>query len=98
AGKLTLGALIFFIQSTQRFYEPIQDISEKYNILQSAMASSERIFKLLDTPVSITSPAAPRKLGNIRGAVEFRNVWFAYNDENWVLKDVSFKIEQGESI
>lgn len=97
-GTLTLGALIFFIQSTQRFYEPIQDISEKYNILQAAMASSERVFKLLDTPVSISSPAQPRKLGKIRGEVEFRNVWFAYNDEDWVLKDISFHVKPGESV
>jgi ATP-binding cassette, subfamily B, multidrug efflux pump len=97
-GALTLGALIFFIQSTQRFYEPIQDISEKYNILQSAMASSERIFKLIDTPLAITSPESPHKLGEVRGAVEFRNVWFAYEGENWILKDVSFKVEPGESI
>jgi ATP-binding cassette subfamily B protein len=98
SGVLTLGALIFFIQSTQRFNEPIQDISEKYNILQAAMASAERIFKLLDTASNITSPPAPRPLQNVRGAVEFRNVWFAYNDEDWVLKDVSFKIEPGQSI
>jgi ATP-binding cassette, subfamily B, multidrug efflux pump len=97
-GTLTLGALIFFIQSTQRFYEPIQDISEKYNILQSAMASSERIFKLLDTPVTIASPENPRRLGEFRGEVEFRNVWFAYNDEDWVLKDISFHISPGESV
>ncbi|MEW6732603.1 MAG: ABC transporter ATP-binding protein [Acidobacteriota bacterium] len=98
AGTLTVGALIFFIQSTQRIYEPIQDISEKYNILQAAMASSERVFKMLDTPVTITSPAQPRRLARVRGEVEFRNVWFAYQDEDWVLKDVSFRIASGESV
>ncbi len=97
-GALTLGSLIFFIQSTQRFYEPIQDISEKYNILQSAVVASERIFKLLDTPVTIASPEHPQRLAEFRGEIEFRNVWFAYNDENWVLKDVSFKVAAGESV
>lgn len=97
-GTLTLGSLIFFIQSTQRFYEPIQDISEKYNILQSAVVASERIFKLLDTPVTIASPEHPQRLREFRGEIEFRNVWFAYNDENWVLKDVSFKVAAGESV
>ncbi|MCS6885265.1 MAG: ABC transporter ATP-binding protein [Acidobacteriota bacterium] len=97
-GTLTLGALIFFIQATHRFYEPIQDISEKYNILQSAVVASERIFKLLDLPISITSPANPQKLGKFKSEIEFRNVWFAYEDENWVLKGVSFKIAAGESV
>ncbi|KAF0240838.1 MAG: ATP-binding cassette subfamily B bacterial [bacterium] len=98
SGVLTLGALIFFIQSTQRFYEPIMDLSEKYNILQAAMASAERIFNLIDTPITITSPDKPHKLGKVRGAIEFRNVWFAYKGEDWILKDLSFRIEPGQSI
>ena len=98
SGTLTLGALIFFIQATQRFYEPIMDLSEKYNILQAAMASAERIFSLLDTPITIISPEKPYKTTKIKGAIEFRNVWFAYQDENWILKDLSFKIEPGQSI
>ncbi|MBL8151163.1 MAG: ABC transporter ATP-binding protein [Blastocatellia bacterium] len=98
SGVLTLGALIFFIQSTQRFYEPIQDISEKYNILQSAMAAAERVFRLLDTEVTIKSIENPKKIKEFRGEVEFANVWFAYNGEDWVLKDVSFKIEPGQSV
>jgi len=97
-GTFTLGALIAFIQLAQRFYNPIRDISEKYNILQAAMASSERIFKLLDTEVTIKSPDKPKRLSQVRGAIEFRNVWFAYNNEDWILKDVSFKVEPGESI
>lgn len=97
-GSLTFGALIFFIQATQRFYEPIQDISEKYNILQAAMAAAERIFALFDTPITISSPEKPKRLDKVLGSVEFRNVWFAYNNEDWVLKDISFKIDAGESI
>src|SRR5581483_4643633 len=78
---LSLGALVAFIQLAQRFYNPIRDISEKYNILQAAMASSERIFKLLDTPLGIVSAANPKRPINWRGQIEFRNVWFAYNAE-----------------
>lgn len=77
--ELTFGALVAFIQYSEKFFRPIADLSEKYNILQSAMASSERIFKLLDTPVDIGQPEKPLKLSQIRGEIEFRNVWFAYN-------------------
>jgi ATP-binding cassette subfamily B multidrug efflux pump len=97
-GTLTFGALIAFIQYSQRFFRPIADLSEKYNILQSAMASSERIFKLLDTKAAVTSPVSPAVIGRGRGELEFKNVWFAYNDENWVLKDVSFRVGQGQSV
>jgi len=93
---LSVGALIAFFQYAQRFYEPISDLSEKYNILQAAMAASERIFKLLDTPVGI------RDQGLLTAehfeSLEFRDVWFAYNDEEWVLKDVSFRVGRGERI
>jgi len=94
-GVAETGTLVAFLLYVQRFFRPIQDLSEKYNILQSAMAASERIFKLLDTPVTITSPAAPRPLPADVGRVEFRNVWFAYQKEDWVLRDVSFVIEPG---
>ena len=77
--ELTFGALVAFIQYSEKFFRPIADLSEKYNILQSAMASSERIFKLLDTPVDIRQPENPLRLTEIRGEIEFRNVWFAYN-------------------
>jgi len=77
--ELTFGALVAFIQYSEKFFRPIADLSEKYNILQSAMASSERIFKLLDTPVDIQPPVNPLRLSEIRGEIEFRNVWFAYN-------------------
>jgi ATP-binding cassette, subfamily B, multidrug efflux pump len=98
-GALSLGALVLFTQYANRFFQPIADMSEKYNILQSAMASSERLFKLIDTPAVIVNPAnavAPEEA--TQGAIEFRNVWFAYNDEDWVLKDVSFSVRAGESV
>src|SRR5438309_7559878 len=76
-GTVTLGILVAFMQYAQRFFRPIQDLSEKYNILQAAMASSERIFKLLDTPPEIVSPAQPVHAGG-RGLIEFDHVWFAY--------------------
>src|SRR5215510_10960541 len=79
ARELTFGALVAFIQYSEKFFRPIADLSEKYNILQSAMASSERIFKLLDSPIEIQSPKNPARLVNLQGEIEFRNVWFAYN-------------------
>src|SRR5215210_7495810 len=81
-GVAKIGTLVAFIQLARAFYEPISDISEKYNILQSAMASSERIFKLLDEPVTIQSPEKPVRAEGARGRIEFRNVWFAYKHED----------------
>jgi ATP-binding cassette subfamily B protein len=99
ANELELGALVAFIQYSQRFFRPIADMSEKYNILQSAMASSERVFGLLDTPASVINrPDAVRPAGKPAGEIEFRNVWFAYSGENWVLRDVSFHVGAGESV
>jgi ATP-binding cassette, subfamily B, multidrug efflux pump len=98
---ITLGTLVAFVQYTQRLWMPIQDISDKYNILQAAVIASERVFKLLDTPDGIVSPKQtllPPHGKNIQGRIEFRNVWFAYKDEDWVLKNVSFIAEPGESI
>jgi ATP-binding cassette subfamily B protein len=80
--ELSFGALVAFIQYSEKFFRPIADLSEKYNILQSAMASSERVFKLLDTPATIQSLKDPVRLENIRGEIEFRHVWFAYNQTN----------------
>jgi ATP-binding cassette, subfamily B, multidrug efflux pump len=109
---ITLGTLVAFIQYTQRFFRPISDLSEKYNILQQAMASAERIFQLLDTPDDPAAlreagagvaaparerehaPAAPRAIGRI----EFDRVWFAYQDDHWVLEDISLKLEPGERV
>ncbi|HEX7191980.1 MAG TPA: ABC transporter ATP-binding protein [Thermoanaerobaculia bacterium] len=95
-GTLSVGALVAFFQYAQRFYEPISDLSEKYNILQAAMAASERIFKLLDTPVSIVKDDG-LQLDHIE-SIEFRNVWFAYNEPEWVLKNVSFTVRRGERV
>jgi ATP-binding cassette subfamily B multidrug efflux pump len=107
-GSLTFGVLVAFLQYSQRFFRPISDMSEKFNILQSAMASSERIFALLDEPVAVSSPAAPRSLGApARGHLVFDHVWFAYHPPSsvdddhapeWVLKDVSFEVRPGERI
>jgi ATP-binding cassette subfamily B protein len=120
---MTLGILVAFMQYAQRFFRPIQDLSEKYNILQSAMASAERIFKLLDTPVEVVSPTVVKRPEG-PGRIEFDHVWFAYGprataldthaqvpsatvpktrtesaDElDWVLRDVSFTIEPGETV
>ncbi|MGH9659046.1 MAG: ABC transporter ATP-binding protein, partial [Bryobacteraceae bacterium] len=98
SGEMTLGVVVAFLQYGMRFFRPIQDLSEKYNILQSAMASSERVFKLLDTPVEIQAPVEPGGFPAAAARVEFDGVWFAYKsagvkDEDWVLRDVSFTIE-----
>ena len=119
-GAVSLGIVVAFIQYAQRFFRPIQDLSEKYNILQSAMASSERIFKLLDTTPEVVSPSTPRHVDG-PGRIEFDHVWFAYNraqakqtetnghphaeparespaEPDWVLRDVSFTINPGETV
>src|SRR5438034_1674667 len=101
-GTLTLGALVAFLQYSQRFFRPISDMSEKFNVLQAAMASSERIFKLLDEPVAIESPALPaRRPAPAQGHIVFDGVWFTYNegsDETWVLKGISFDVRPGERV
>ena len=95
---LTLGSLVAFLQYSARFFRPISDLSEKFNILQSAMASSERVFGLLDTPVGITNPVTtPEVAKDQRGRIAFDHVWFAYRDED-VLRDVSFSIDPGERV
>ncbi|MBI3663430.1 MAG: ABC transporter ATP-binding protein [Acidobacteria bacterium] len=103
AGGLQLGVLVAFMQYAQRFFRPIQDLSEKFNVLQTAMASSERIFKLLDEPVTIDSKPDALRFENPRGEIEFRNVWFAYRgdgqpmEDDWVLRDVTFRVRPGET-
>ncbi|MGD0568751.1 MAG: ABC transporter ATP-binding protein [Candidatus Sulfotelmatobacter sp.] len=99
----SLGVLVAFIQYALRFFRPIMDFSEKYNILQSAMAASERIFKLLDTPVQVVSPAVTKRPEG-PGRIEFDHVWFAYHETedgktpDWVLRDVTFAIDPGETV
>ncbi len=97
-GALTLGVLVAFFQYGLRFFRPIQDLSEKYNILQGAMAASERVFELLDTEAAIVSPEQTIPVPDGRLSIEFDHVWFAYNDQDWVLRDVSFRIEPGETV
>ncbi len=99
SGALTLGALVAFLQYSTRFFQPISDMSEKFNILQAAMASSERIFKLIDEPVSIVSaPEARRRDPTKPPHIVFDHVWFAYNDEDYVLRDVSFEVTPGQRV
>jgi ATP-binding cassette subfamily B multidrug efflux pump len=95
---LTIGIVIAFIQYSQQLFQPIRDLSDKFNVLQAAIVASHRIFLLLDLPVKIVTPEKPLKTGKATGKIEFQNVWFAYKDEDWVLKDVSFTVEAGESI
>ena len=95
---LTLGALVAFIQYSGFLFQPIRDISDKYNVLQAAVVASHRIFRALDLPIAILSPKKPVKMERARGHIEFQNVWFAYKDEDWVLKDVSFTVEPGQSV
>jgi ATP-binding cassette subfamily B protein len=103
-GTVTLGVVAAFLQYARRFFRPIQDLSEKYNLLQGAMASSERIFKLLDTRIDITDPENPMPLPTpTRGEIEFRDVWFAYGnteggEPDWVLKGISFRVESGSKV
>ena len=104
AGLVQVGVLVTFMQYAQRFFRPIQDLSEKFNILQSAMAACERIFKLLDEPIPAPPVEPVLSLASPRGEIEFRNVWFAYNggpnppDKDWVLRDVSFHIAPGQAL
>ena len=95
---LTFGELVAFIQLVERFFRPLRDLSDKYNILQSSMASSERIFKLLDQPPQIAAPARPRRIADFKGEIVFDNVSFAYNEPEYVLRDVSFTVKPGEKV
>ncbi|MBI2430357.1 MAG: ABC transporter ATP-binding protein [Ignavibacteriales bacterium] len=96
-GSVTIGTVMAFLQFNEMFWRPIRDLSEKYNIMQTAMASSERIFKLLDDQTFITESSTPKAIADIKGKIEFRNVWFAYNNEEWVLRNISFVIEPGQT-
>ncbi|HTY35622.1 MAG TPA: ABC transporter ATP-binding protein [Bacteroidota bacterium] len=104
-GAVTLGTVMAFLQFNEMFWRPIRDLSEKYNILQTAMASSERIFQLLDDKMVSSSPQTPVPLPTVKGEIEFRNIWFAYNTPSdganspeWVLRNVSFHAEAGQTI
>jgi len=98
SGALTFGVLVAFIQYAEKFYGPIRDLSEKYNIMQGAMASSERIFNLLDTKYDVARPEKPVVVESFAGRLVFDHVWFAYKDEDWVLKDLSLAVKPGEKI
>ena len=109
SGALTLGVLVAFVQYSERFWRPISDLSEKFNILQAAMASSERIFGLLDTPAEVTSPPAAARPASVEGRVSLEDVWFRYGaapatdaegpaEESWTLRDVTFAVEPGRSV
>ena len=98
-GAVTFGTLVAFIQYSRQFFGPIRGLSEKFNTLQSALASSERIFDVLDTETEVIESESPKRISNSNGEIEFQNVWFKYNEsEDWVLKDVSFKAKAGENI
>jgi ATP-binding cassette subfamily B protein len=95
---LSVGGVVAFIYYVDRFFQPIRDLSEKYNIMQQAMASSERIFLILDERIQVRDLPEPRHLEHVRGEIEFRDVWFAYEPGNWVLRGVSFHIREGEKV
>ena len=103
-GAVSVGVITAFLLYARRFFRPIQDLSEKYNLLQAAMASSERVFRLLDEEITIADIEVPRCLGKTaQGRISFEHVWFAYGDDesgdpDWVLQDVSFDIEPGEKV
>ena len=96
-GTLSLGTLFIFISYISSFFEPIQELAEQFGTLQSALASAEKIFSILDEKPEIVSPANPVDV-NIKGRIEFKNVWFAYEENNYILKDVSFVIEPGQKV
>ncbi len=98
AETLSLGALVAFISYMRMFFRPIRDIAEKYNIMQSAMASSERIFLLLDTEERIAEPKVPRRIPDKRAAISFDNIWFSYLGTDWVIKDISLTVRAGETV
>lgn len=97
-GIITIGTLVIFIQYVSNFFEPIQQLSEQFNILQAAFAAAEKIFTLLDDEQCIEDEKDAIELEEMKGAIEFDNVWFAYEGDNYVLKDVSFKVEPGETV
>jgi ATP-binding cassette subfamily B protein len=98
ANAMQAGVMVAFIQYVQRMYQPIRDLAEKYNIMQAAMASSERVFTLLDTPERVKNPLQPKRTEAFRGEIEFKDLWLAYNPGEPVLKGISFRVEPGEKV
>lgn len=98
SGMISMGTLYIFIQYIGSFFEPIQEIAEQFSTLQSAMASAEKIFTILDEEIVVENPEVPVELPEVKGCIEFKNVWFAYIGEEWILKDVSFVIEPGQKV
>ncbi len=97
-GVITAGTLYIFSDYIRSFFEPIQELAEQFSTLQSAMASAEKIFTILDEDPLVKNPEQPVALGKVKGRIEFENVWFAYQGEDWILKDVSFTIEPGQRV
>ena len=97
-GVITIGTLVIFQRYISKFFEPIQNLAEEFNVIQSAAASAERIFWLLDTEPQIQDKPDAKSMPSFRGEIEFKNVWFAYRDEEWVLRDVSFKVQPGQRV
>lgn len=97
-GTLSIGTLFIFVQYIGSFFEPIQEMAEQFSTLQSAMASAEKIFNIMDIPPDITNKENPKILDSMKGKIEFKNVWFAYEEEDWILRDISFTIEPGERV
>lgn len=97
-GGVEFGVLYAFIDYINRFFKPINDLTEKYTIMQQAMSSSERIFMLLDEKDALPEPEHPKKIDKIRGAIQFQNVSFAYNEGEWVLRDIDFEVKPGETV
>jgi ABC-type multidrug transport system fused ATPase/permease subunit len=97
-GKVSLGIIVAFVSYVEMFFRPIRELTESYTLLQSAMASSERIFLLLDEEITIRPSPSPKPLAAVKGEIEFQNVWFSYQEPTWVLKDVSFRVAPGEHV
>lgn len=97
-GAITVGTLYKFIQYIGSFFEPIQELAEQFGTLQSAMASAEKIFTILDEEPAIINPESPKRMPQVKGKIEFEHVWFAYQGEDWILRDVSFVIEPGQRV
>ncbi|HWI53594.1 MAG TPA: ABC transporter ATP-binding protein [Symbiobacteriaceae bacterium] len=98
AGSVSVGTLYIFVSLIRKYFEPLMQLAEKFNIMQSGMASSERMFKLLDTEPAIVDRPDPVPMGQVKGEVAFKNIWFAYEGEEWVLRDVSFEAAPGQTI